>query len=90
MDFREELIKLRKEKKINQKEMGKALGVSRSTIYRFEKGEMTLTWQQAIKYASRVGYVFYARKKDAEIEMNLDTVKELVKDKDKESNKLIK
>lgn len=59
----EQLIQIRKEKKITQKEVAKHIGVNKITVGRYENRIRAISGEQLIKYADLLGYELRLLKK---------------------------
>lgn len=56
MSIVNELIRIRKEKKVNQKEMAKKLNISIGSLCRFEKGNRKMDINTVENYANNLDY----------------------------------
>jgi len=62
--MREFLIKKRKEQKLTQVDIAKKLGISRTTLYRYEIGKNQLNFEKINEYFKILGYSLQALQDD--------------------------
>lgn len=62
-DILKSLIQIRKEKRIDQKELLSSLGVIASTLSRYETGKREMPFSVLLKYADYLGYEIRLLKK---------------------------